>query len=284
MVKIGRPLGGVAMDGLEYVLDGDGSEMCFTDEATALEFLYGQGYTDEDIENNGIVFSGTPCKDEDKFYLDRENGVVRWLYYNPDSNAGGQYIENVFDFALIREAVEAEDFFDHVGEHCNQYLIDVGTNDFADYDELFKTVPCDFEGYTEETKTALIAAASVDYAEGRVLITKNNIEIDSEIFFEDDHINAYIGAWFDVDARFGTQTHDTDDYLNVYANYYPKTGELEVGYTLIKADGSDSDFVAVELADSERDAIFEKLREAGLDECIAEMRDEQNEDEGMTMA
>jgi hypothetical protein len=281
---MGRPINGIPMGGLDYVLNDDGNERSFSDEAAALEFMHGQGYTDEDIENNGIVFSDVPCEDEDKFYLDSENGIVRWLYYNPDSNAGGQYIENVFDFALIREAADAEDFFDHVGEHCNQYLIDVGMNDFAGYDELFKTVPCDFEGYTEETKTALIATVSAAYAEGRVLITKDNIEIDSEIFFEDDHINAYIAAWFDVDERFGTATHDTDDYLNVYANYYPKTEGLEVGYTLIKADGSDSDFVAVELVNSEHDAIFEKLQDAGLDECIAEMRDEQNEDEGMTMA
>ncbi|MDR1410044.1 MAG: hypothetical protein LBJ12_07275 [Oscillospiraceae bacterium] len=52
---------------------------------------------------------------------------------------------------------------------------------------------------------------------------------------------------------------------------------MEVGYTLIAADGSDSDFVAVELADSERDAILAKLREAGLDECIAEMNAEPDE-------
>jgi hypothetical protein len=67
----------------------------------------------------------------------------------------------------------------------------------------------------------------------------------------------------------GISTHDTDDYVNVYANYTPATEELEVGYTLIKANGSDSDFVAVEITDSERAAILEKLREAGLDECVA---------------
>ncbi|MDR2525664.1 MAG: hypothetical protein LBC83_05730 [Oscillospiraceae bacterium] len=148
---------------------------------------------------------------------------------------------------------------------------------------MFKTVPGDFEDCIKTTKTALITAAGVELDEGRVLITKDNIEIDRELFIEDDYINAYIGAWFDVDARFGTQTHGTDDYLNVYANFTPATDELEVGYTLLKADGSDSDFVAVELADSERDAILEKLREAGLDECIAEMRDEPDESEGLTM-
>jgi tetratricopeptide (TPR) repeat protein len=118
---------------------------------------------------------------------------------------------------------------------------------------------------------------------GVVLMTGDNIEIDRELLIEDDHINAYVGAWFDVDARFGTQTYDTDDYVNVYANYFPETEELEVGYTLITADGSDSDFVAVELADTERDAILTKLREAGLDECVAEMQAEPDEDVGIQL-
>lgn len=113
------------------------------------------------------------------------------------------------------------------------------------------------------------------------MITKDNIEIDRELFIEEDHINAYVAVWLDVDDHFGTKTHGTDDYLNVYANYYPETEELEVGYTLIKADGSDCDFQTVEVTDSEKDAILAKMKEAGLDECIMEMNEEH--DSGMTM-
>ncbi|MDR1570273.1 MAG: hypothetical protein LBS72_07285 [Oscillospiraceae bacterium] len=283
MVKIGRPINGISLNGLEYVLAEKGYEMIFADKSAALEFLRGQGYAEDDIENEDVVFSEIPQEAEDKFYLDRESGAVRWLYYNPDSDAGGQYVENVFDYDLIREAADAENFFDQIGGCSKQYLIDVGTDDFAGYDEMFKTVPGDFNGCTGATQTALVAAANAALTEGRTLITKENIEIDRELFIEDNHINAYIAAWFDVDARFGTQTHDTDDYINVYANYFPEIEELEVGYTLINADGSDSDFVAVELADSEREAILAKLREAGLDECVAEMQSDADESEGMTM-
>jgi hypothetical protein len=282
MIRIGRPIGGISLNGPEYVMDEDGREMRFKDEAATSDFLRENGYTDDEIENGGIIFSEVPDEAEDKFYVDRENGIVRWLYYNPDSDAGGQYVENVFDYALIREADDAEDFFDHIGSRCKQYLIDVGTDDFANYDALFKTVPGDFEDCTEATTTVLNAMASVALAEGRTLITKDNIEIDRELFIEDDHINAYIAAWFDVDNRFGTDTADNDDYVNVYANFFPDTEELEVGYTLMKADGSDSEFVVVELAGTERAAILEKLQEAGLDKCVSEMR--QESDEGMTMA
>ena len=113
------------------------------------------------------------------------------------------------------------------------------------------------------------------------LITEDNIEIDRELFAEDDHINALVTGWFDVDGRFGTETHGTADYINIYANYYPETGEMEFGYTLMKADGSDCDFKVVEIADSEKAAILAKMKEAGLDEAIAEMNEDQ--DSGMTM-
>ena len=113
------------------------------------------------------------------------------------------------------------------------------------------------------------------------LITENNIYIERELFIEDDYINALISARFDVDDRFGTATRGTADYLNIYANYSPDTDELEVGYTLIKDDGTDCDFKEVRIADSEKAAIFAKMKEAGLDEAIAEMNE--NQDSGMAM-
>jgi hypothetical protein len=146
------------------------------------------------------------------------------------------------------------------------------------YKQTFEPLDKQYQFYDE-------AAANAKLAEGRVLFTKDNIEIDRELFIEDDHINAYVGLYLDVDARFSTSTYGTDDYVNAYANYFPATEELEVGYTLIKADGSDSDFVAVEITDSEKAAILEKLREAGLDECVAEMEQDTDPDEdaGMTL-
>lgn len=51
---------------------------------------------------------------EDAFFIDRDNESVTWIYYNPDSNAGGQYVTNTLSFDEIREAAKeyktAEDF------------------------------------------------------------------------------------------------------------------------------------------------------------------------------
>ena len=140
------------------------------------------------------------------------------------------------------------------------------------------TIP--FENDPEREAKRLEVLQEEQQAAGN-LITEDNIEIDRELFIEDDHVNAYVAAWFDVDNRFGTETHGTDDYLNVYANYFPETKELEVGYTLIKADGSGCDFKAVEISDSEKAVLLAKMKEAGLDEAIAEMNGDQ--DASMTM-
>ena len=55
-ILIGRPINGISINGLEYVLDEHGYEMLFENEAKAKQFLIDNGFTEEDIENQGIVF------------------------------------------------------------------------------------------------------------------------------------------------------------------------------------------------------------------------------------
>jgi hypothetical protein len=102
-------------------------------------------------------------------------------------------------------------------------------------------------------------------------LTADDITVDPELMMEDDHINAAIGTWFDVDEKFGTHTHGTDDWVNFYADYYPVDGRLEAFFIIDHADSSDSEPVPVELSDSERDIILAKMREQGLDERVREM-------------
>jgi len=52
---IGRPTEGITLNGNEYVLDGDGELMTFDSEEDALDFLKACGFTDNDIEGQGIV-------------------------------------------------------------------------------------------------------------------------------------------------------------------------------------------------------------------------------------
>jgi len=54
MVSIGRPIGGITLNGLEFVLDDKGDVMLFDDEDAAKEFLRSHGYKDNEIDD--LVF------------------------------------------------------------------------------------------------------------------------------------------------------------------------------------------------------------------------------------
>lgn len=99
---------------------------------------------------------------DDAFFIDRDNESVTWMYYNPDSNAGGQYVTNTLSFDEIQQAAReydsAEDFFDYLGSIANQELADVGSEWFEDADREFHRTP-DLTDCTTATMEALIENA-----------------------------------------------------------------------------------------------------------------------------
>ena len=99
---------------------------------------------------------------EDAFFINREQESVTWMYFNPDSNAGGQYVTNELSFDEIREAAQshksADDFFDYLGSIANQTLADVGTEWFEEADNAFKQTS-DLTGCTSATMEALLENA-----------------------------------------------------------------------------------------------------------------------------
>ena len=107
---------------------------------------------------------------------------------------------------------------------------------------------------------------------------ENGIRIMDELIVEDDHINAYVETWFDVNERFGLSL-DGDDSLDLYADYYPADGRLDVNYIIKYADDNRVSAKVTEITDAERDAIMKCMRENGLDECISEMEQQDNSEE-----
>ena len=99
---------------------------------------------------------------DDAFFIDRDNESVTWMYYNPDSNAGGQYVTSTLSFDEIKEAAKthksAGDFFDYLGSIANQTLADVGTEWFEEAENAFSQTP-DYTECTPETMEALIETA-----------------------------------------------------------------------------------------------------------------------------
>lgn len=64
-VMIGRPINGISINGNEYACDEKGRAIVFEDENDARVFLKDNGYTDEAIENDGIVFESIDEEDEE---------------------------------------------------------------------------------------------------------------------------------------------------------------------------------------------------------------------------
>ena len=100
---------------------------------------------------------------KDKFYTNEDIGRVTWIYFNPDSDSGGQYVYNYIYYKHIltvaEQAKTTDSFFDLLGSWADQFLVDVGTVDYADSDKEFKEDPCDLEGCDETTMNKLIEFA-----------------------------------------------------------------------------------------------------------------------------
>ena len=99
---------------------------------------------------------------DDAFFIDRDNENVTWMYYNPDSNAGGQYVTSTLSFDEIKEAAKThkstDDFFDYLGSIADQTLADVGTEWFEEAENAFSQTP-DYTECTPETMEALLENA-----------------------------------------------------------------------------------------------------------------------------
>ena len=136
---------------------------------------------------------------DDAFYIDRDNESVTWMYYNPDSNAGGQYVTNTLSFDEIQQAAReydsAEDFFDYLGSIANQELADVGTEWFVDADREFHRTPdltdctsATMEALIENTERADMVATNIgnvpieDYRE--IVATQNGFDSYEEMYNE----------------------------------------------------------------------------------------------------
>lgn len=99
---------------------------------------------------------------EDAFFIDRDSESVTWMYYNPDSVAGGQYVTNMLSFNEIKQAAQekksTDEFFDYLGSIARQELADVGTEWFADAQLKFKNAP-DLTNCTPKTMKSLVSVA-----------------------------------------------------------------------------------------------------------------------------
>lgn len=103
------------------------------------------------VKKHNYVFANV------RFYKDGDG--LRMIYYNPDSSAGGQLVQNNLSLDMLRDASEEsvikEQFWERLDEGARQFLTDIDSPDFSDEARFFVEEPCDFCGQGRLTMEAI---------------------------------------------------------------------------------------------------------------------------------
>ena len=118
---------------------------------------------EEKAAASGYDPNTTPIGDDDYYFHRPGMGEYEAIYYNPDADAGGQFVVLHLSYELIAEAKEnsntADEFYEYLDNKAYTELIDFGTQEFTDYLEAYAEPSPDFIGRSKETMQALIAQA-----------------------------------------------------------------------------------------------------------------------------
>lgn len=151
----------------------------------------------------------TPIEDKDYYFHYPSIGEFEAIYYNPNANAGGQFVVQHIPYELIAEAKANSDspdsFYEYIDSKAYTELIDVGTQEFEDYLEAYAEPEPDYIGRTEETMQALLAQAD------RVLKSDNKDVSYSKIKAENGNaiVLYQVGDFFELYGNDATYMSDT---------------------------------------------------------------------------
>lgn len=91
--------------------------------------------------------------------LDTGTDRVHWIYFNPDADAGGQYVAGDLDFSVFEELIEqydiavhpenADAFRNDLEEMSDQFLADINTPFFTEAEDDYLS-DCDYIEFTAE--------------------------------------------------------------------------------------------------------------------------------------
>ena len=93
-------------------------------------------------------------------------------------------------------------------------------------------------------------------------ITSENITVDGDFIEYENHINFYIEAWFDIwDWLNIRHDENSEDSIDLYADYFPSDGDIHVYYIIQKSDESGGRKVPItdRLRQSERSTLLNHI-------------------------
>ena len=162
-------------------------------------------------EKLDTLYAENPIGSDDWFYHHPDTMTFEAVYFNPDSNAGGQYVIMTLPYELISDAVEQtndrDSFFEFLEERASHTeLVDITDEDFRATMESYKSRPADFVGRSDEVMNSLITtvAKGVDdpvlssYIEETQVATDN---ADTKVYTGDDALKNALNDFVDEIAR-----------------------------------------------------------------------------------
>ena len=116
-------------------------------------------------EKLDALYAENPIGNDDWFYHHPDSMTFEAVYFNPDSNAGGQYVIMTLPYELISDAVEqtndTQSFFEFLEERASHTeLVDITDEDFRATMESYKNRTADFVGRSDEVMTSLITTVA----------------------------------------------------------------------------------------------------------------------------
>lgn len=195
----------------------------------------------EELENCLVEESNIEIRHQkysDAFFVDNERKCVVWIYYNPDSYAGGQYVTNVIGFDKLAKisatARNVDDYFNtQISTLCTQYLADIGTDDYVSAEKMFYDNP-DFINATYDTMQALSKVALIDEWENEL---ENDLPSFMKSAFAWDELQGY-GSIEEIDYGEHPAKVVRDFFKKESGSTYIYDGEYtDCEWTLTECDG-----------------------------------------------
>lgn len=107
--------------------------------------------------------------DKDLFFLD-PSGDIRWITYNPDSSAGGQFIDITFSQNTLRQAYASEEKIDeYILSRCSASIIDADKVGFIEYADCIAQKSPDWNDFNSVVNDVIIQTKK----EGKSMANEN---------------------------------------------------------------------------------------------------------------
>lgn len=186
------------------------------------------------------------------FYNDPDRGDVIAVHYNPDSNAGGQFVLQYLSYDLIGEALKTannneERFFEVLNDQATVELVDIDTLSFKELAAHYRNTAPDFTHgfvYGDGSAMAKLVQIAKDGLENQ------NIRVGDSIRIGENECSV-VDEWRDAADSYvlGNSVEDSDFYYAIVNGNNANVIEYDERPTREKVEGDFADLEAARAID-----------------------------------